>query len=98
MEQLPEVLLPSAEEGPMVGRDPFGNTFYEVPADPSRGKRRPRRYYQASTTGQKDIMGKDWNAGFDSKMPSEWEAWLRHRRDQPPTDEQVLNSLAYAEM
>ena len=25
---------PSAEEGPMVGRDPFGNTFYEVPADP----------------------------------------------------------------
>ena len=22
-------------------------------------------------------------------MPSEWEAWLRHRRDEPPTDEQV---------
>ena len=37
-------------------------------------------------------------AGFDAGMPSEWEAWLRHRRDEPPTDEQVLNSLAYAEM
>ena len=24
----------SAEEGAIVGRDPFGNTFYEIPADP----------------------------------------------------------------
>ena len=24
----------SAEEGALVGRDPFGNTFYEIPADP----------------------------------------------------------------
>ena len=28
-------------------------------------------------------------AGFDAEIPSEWEAWLRHRRDEPPTDEQV---------
>jgi NADH:ubiquinone oxidoreductase subunit len=37
-------------------------------------------------------------AGFDATLPAEWESWLRHRRDDPPTPEQVAASLAEAEM
>ncbi len=61
------------------------------------GKRTPRRYYEAPETHQKDTIGVDLWAGFDAKMPAEWESWLRHRREDPPTEQQVLTSLAYAE-
>ena len=40
----------------------------------------------------------DQYEGFDAKMPSEWESWLRHRREAPPTDEQIMASMALAEM
>ena len=33
---------------------------------------------------------KDLWAGFDNDLPSEWESWLRFRRDDPPTDQEVL--------
>ena len=54
------------------------------------GKRVATRYYLAPDTYQKDIIGRDIRAGFDAEMPAEWESWLRHRRDDPPTDEQVI--------
>ena len=44
------------------------------------------------------MVGVDWTAGFDAKMPAEWESWLRHRREDPPSDEVVMTSMAYAEM
>jgi len=84
--------------GNLIGRDPFGNSYYELPAQPELGKRRPTRWYNAEVTGRKDIVSRDVWAGFDSNMPSEWESWLRFRRDQPPTDEEVMQSLQLAEM
>ena len=39
--------------GVQVGTDPFGNRYFEIPADPSRGKRRPIRWYDAPNTNQK---------------------------------------------
>ena len=36
--------------------------------------------------------------GFDAEIPSEWESWLRHRRDDPPTEKQVLQSYALADL
>ena len=38
---------------------------------------------------QKEIFGVDIAGGFDAKLPAEWESWLRMRRDDPPTFEQV---------
>lgn len=63
-----------------------------------RGKRRPIRWYRAPETESKEIMGIDLYAGFDAKMPSEWESWLRHRRDEPPTEDQIRRSLALSEL
>ncbi|XP_065293442.1 NADH dehydrogenase [ubiquinone] 1 alpha subcomplex assembly factor 2 isoform X4 [Dermacentor albipictus] len=59
-----------------VGRDHFGNKYFEIAADPSRGKRKPRRWFEPRI--------KD---NFSADMPPEWEAWLRTRRVSPPTEE-----------
>ncbi|KAL3245002.1 hypothetical protein MRX96_018398 [Rhipicephalus microplus] len=32
-----------------VGRDHFGNKYFEIAADPSRGKRKPRRWFEPRT-------------------------------------------------
>jgi len=90
--------LKKEPEGTQVGRDPFGNRYFEIPADPSRGKRRPIRWYDSPETNQKEVIGQNLWGGFDAKMPAEWESWLRQRRDDPPTDEQVMQSLALADM
>jgi len=84
--------------GEIVGRDPYGNTYYEIPAQPQLGKRRPTRWYNTAETERADIIDKDLWAGFDSNLPAEWESWLRFRRTEPPTDDEVLKSLAIAEM
>lgn len=64
----------------------------------SRGKRHARRWYEAPETNQKAAVGRELWAGFDAKMPSEWESWLRHRREATPTDDQVMASIALADM
>ena len=84
--------------GQIMGQDPFGNKYYEIPADPQRGKRRASRWYESPETGQKDVIGRDVTAGYDAEIPAEWESWLRHRRDEPPTPEAVYNSLALADL
>ena len=48
------------------------------------------RWYSAAETGNRDGTAKDVWAGFDSDLPSEWESWLRFRRDNPPTDNEVI--------
>ena len=55
----------------------------------SRGKRRAKRWYEHVSTGRAEILGREKFAGFDSEVPAEWESWLRHRRNEPPTEEQV---------
>lgn len=84
--------------GNIVGRDPYGNMYYELPAQPQLGKRRPTRWYDTAQTGKGDMLHKDAWGGFDSDLPAEWESWLRFRRTQPPSEDEVLNSLAIAEL
>ena len=49
-------------------------------------------------TNKKDIVARDTWAGFDAELPSDWESWLRHRRANPPSEKEVMQSLALAEM
>jgi len=72
-----------------VGKDRFGNQFFEIPANPSIGKRKVARYFKPS--------GEELS-NFDSQMPAEWESWLRGRRDVPPTEEELMSNQAIAEM
>ena len=84
--------------GTVMGQDPYGNTYYELPAQPQLGKRRPTRWYNTVETNQKEIVGREVVAGFDAELPSEWESWLRHRRADAPTEKEVMQSLAMAEL
>lgn len=72
--------------GREVGRDHFGNKYFEIPADPSRGKRKPRRWFEPRIA-----------ENFTADMPAEWEAWLRGRRPVPPTQEEIAHSQALME-
>ena len=63
----------------------------------SRGRRRPRRWYSNIESGHQDFTTMN-PVGFDAEIPSEWESWLRHRRDDPPTEKQVLQSYALADL
>ncbi|XP_059051204.1 NADH dehydrogenase [ubiquinone] 1 alpha subcomplex assembly factor 2 [Achroia grisella] len=73
--------------GNNMGKDYIGNIYYEIPADPSVGKRKPSRWYDPP-------KGQD----FLDPIPAEWEAWLRMRRTDPPTQEEIANNLAIAKL
>ncbi|XP_064112552.1 NADH dehydrogenase [ubiquinone] 1 alpha subcomplex assembly factor 2-like [Macrobrachium nipponense] len=76
------------QSGQLMGDDYFGNKYYELAADPSRGKRYPKRFY---------VPPVDMKYDQDS-MPAEWDAWLRYRRDTPPSEEELKGNLTVAMM
>ncbi|XP_063909239.1 NADH dehydrogenase [ubiquinone] 1 alpha subcomplex assembly factor 2 [Zophobas morio] len=80
-------LRPRQIRGNLVGSDYFGNKYYEIPADPSVGKRKASRWF--------DPPKKD---DFMQEMPAEWEAWLRGRRTEPPSEEEVMRNYALMQM
>ena len=65
----------------LVLQDPYGNSYYELPAQPQLGKRRPTRWYNTGDIAADDAEtgpSEKWG-GFDAELPAEWESWLRHR-------------------
>merc|ERR1711862_600720 len=86
------------QEVKVIGNDIFGNRYYEIPADPSRGKRRGRRWFTHESSNHQDPRIHTNVDGFDNEIPSEWDSWLRFRRDDPPTAKQVLQSYAIADL
>lgn len=80
-------LKPRQFRSTLIGSDYFGTKYYEIPADPSVGKRKASRWFEP----------KD-KEDFSQEMPAEWESWLRGRRSQPPTEEEVMKNLAIMEM
>ncbi|CAN8010868.1 unnamed protein product [Ixodes pacificus] len=69
-----------------MGSDHLGNKYFEIPAEPSKGKRRPVRWFEPHI---KDKL--------DQEVPVEWDAWLRCRRQDPPTQEEILRNIAIME-
>ncbi|CAN8004624.1 unnamed protein product [Ixodes hexagonus] len=69
-----------------MGRDHFGNKYFEIPAQPSKGKRRPVRWFEPYIKDK-----------FDQEVPVEWDAWLHCRRADPPTEEEILRNIAIME-
>lgn len=55
--------------GNYMGEDYFGNKYYEIPANPELGKRKPQRWFEP--------VDKD---DFEQERTAEWDAWLRMRR------------------
>lgn len=64
-------------QGRLVGKDDYGNTYYEQ----RKGVGplgRPRRFVIYS------------NLADPSKVPAEWHGWLHYTVDKPPTEESYL--------
>lgn len=62
-----------------VGSDQFGNEYYEKIADPERNVRGQRYIKERGGASPQDIPD----------VPVEWDAWLRGRRKNPPTEEEI---------
>ncbi|XP_072353080.1 NADH dehydrogenase [ubiquinone] 1 alpha subcomplex assembly factor 2 isoform X2 [Scyliorhinus torazame] len=75
-----------------MGTDQFGNKYYYIPQ-------------QRNWTGQ-TIRSRRIIEAFNPKefeyesgnIPSEWEAWIRGRRKDPPTMEEILRNEEYRKM
>ncbi|KAL0850923.1 hypothetical protein ABMA28_006831 [Loxostege sticticalis] len=78
---------PRQISGNNMGKDYLGNVYFEIPADPQRGKRKPTRWYDPP-------KGQD----FQDPIPAEWESWLRQRRTEPPTEEEIAKNVAIADL
>lgn len=78
--------LRTAQFGDFKGKDYMDNKYYELPARPEVGRRKPSRWFESNN---KDLM---------QEVPPEWESWLRNRRDDPPTEEEIIRNRAIHEM
>lgn len=67
----------------VIGEDYLGNFYYERDAGPTR----VRRWYLP-------VEEDDWT----KPIPPEWEAWLRYRRNNPPTYDEINTNIAIAQL
>ncbi|KAG7332628.1 hypothetical protein KOW79_004462 [Hemibagrus wyckioides] len=74
-----------------VGTDHLGNKYYCIPEQKTWTGRvvRARRFVEASNPTEFEYLG--------GRIPSEWDAWIRGRRKDPPTIEELLNNERYRE-
>lgn len=80
-------LKPRQIRGNFKGADYLGNKYYEIPVSASSARSRPSRWFEPPNEDD-----------FDNEMPAEWESWLRGRRKEPPTEEEIAKNLAIMQM
>ncbi|XP_038646916.1 LOW QUALITY PROTEIN: NADH dehydrogenase [ubiquinone] 1 alpha subcomplex assembly factor 2 [Scyliorhinus canicula] len=75
-----------------MGTDQFGNKYYYIPKQRNWiGQTfRSRRIIEAFNPKEFEYEG--------GNIPSEWEAWIRGRRKDPPTMEEILRNEEYRKM
>lgn len=69
----------------LVGEDYYGTKYYEAKPTSTSTRTRPSRSFEPIN---KDDHTQD--------LPAEWEAWLRYRRRDPPTLEEIEASYKMA--
>ncbi|CAL1614691.1 unnamed protein product [Knipowitschia caucasica] len=72
-----------------VGTDHLGNKYYIIPEQKTWTGRvvRSRRLVEAVNPSEFEYL--------EGSVPVEWDAWIRGRRKEPPTNEEVLHNLLY---
>ncbi|XP_061874394.1 NADH dehydrogenase [ubiquinone] 1 alpha subcomplex assembly factor 2 [Colius striatus] len=76
-------------EKELVGTDPAGNKYYRVPKHETRaGQIIPERRFVEAVNRQ----AYQYEVG---DFPIEWEAWIRKKRKDPPTIEEILKNENY---
>lgn len=76
-------LKPRRFRGDLIGTDHLGNKYYETPRHANSDKKNSARYFEPQDKDK-----------FDQEVPAEWEAWLRYRRKEPPSESEVLRNVA----
>ncbi|XP_001864709.2 NADH dehydrogenase [ubiquinone] 1 alpha subcomplex assembly factor 2 [Culex quinquefasciatus] len=76
-------LKPRQLKGNLVGEDYFGNKYYEIQANSALGQTRNQRWFEPTE-----------KEAYNQEVTAEWEAWLRGRRKEPPTEQELLRNLA----
>ncbi|KAK6188746.1 hypothetical protein SNE40_004861 [Patella caerulea] len=71
------VLKGARTNGMLKGSDHFGNKYFEKVYNDE--KRRPSRWIEAEDEDQSKVPD----------IPTEWDAWLRLKRQEPPTQQEV---------
>uniref|UniRef100_A0A8C3JYY0 NADH:ubiquinone oxidoreductase complex assembly factor 2 n=2 Tax=Scolopacidae TaxID=8917 RepID=A0A8C3JYY0_9CHAR len=75
----------------LVGTDQFGNKYYRVPKHETRaGQIIPERRFVETINRQ----AYQYEMG---DFPMEWEAWIRKKRNDPPSIEEILKNENYRE-
>lgn len=77
-------LKPRYARRKLIGEDYYGTKYYEEEIRYSARKRPPRYFVP---------VNKD---DFEQELPAEWEAWLRYRRKDPPTREEIETNYQLA--
>ncbi|GAA6106416.1 NADH dehydrogenase [ubiquinone] 1 alpha subcomplex assembly factor 2 isoform X1 [Tachysurus ichikawai] len=74
-----------------VGTDNLGNKYFYIPEQKTWTGRhvRARRFVEAFNPTESEYL--------EGSIPSEWDAWIRGRRKDPPTIEELLNNEQYRE-
>nr|XP_033324765.1 NADH dehydrogenase [ubiquinone] 1 alpha subcomplex assembly factor 2 [Megalopta genalis]XP_033324766.1 NADH dehydrogenase [ubiquinone] 1 alpha subcomplex assembly factor 2 [Megalopta genalis] len=76
-------IKPNFKRPKLVGEDYYGTKYYESQTRTDWLKKRTSRSFKPVND-------------FDQEMPAEWEAWLRHRRVEPPTSEEIERNYMIA--
>ncbi|XP_056889575.1 NADH dehydrogenase [ubiquinone] 1 alpha subcomplex assembly factor 2 [Takifugu flavidus] len=74
-----------------VGTDHLGNNYYVVPEQKTWTGRlvRAKRMVEAANPSEYEYL--------EGSIPSEWDAWIRGRRKEPPSIEELLKNVSYRE-
>nr|XP_054764883.1 NADH dehydrogenase [ubiquinone] 1 alpha subcomplex assembly factor 2-like [Lytechinus pictus] len=66
----------------LVGTDDLGNKYYELPGHTNKQGRviKPKRSVEAVVSHHEYVAG---------MVPIEWEAWVRGKRELPPSEEEI---------
>ncbi|KAH9947248.1 NDUFA12-domain-containing protein [Amylocystis lapponica] len=71
-----------AKSGKFMGKDQFGNRYFEN-LDPEEEVPGRQRWV--------DFAQHDFNA---TQVPAEWHSWLSHIRKEPPPEDRVMQNLS----
>ncbi|KAI4820326.1 NADH dehydrogenase [ubiquinone] 1 alpha subcomplex assembly factor 2 [Pseudochaenichthys georgianus] len=72
-----------------VGTDHVGNTYYQIPEQKTWTGRlvRARRMVVAANVTEYEYV--------EGSIPMEWDSWIRGRRKEPPSVEELLKNQSY---
>ena len=73
----------------IVGKDDFGNVYYVLEPNPDG----PVQTRNLGSNSRGYLPGPQASI---NDLPVEWEAWLRHRRQSPPTTDEIATNQLHA--